>query len=168
VACKTIGMLNFRSQSQKLNTLRRSLITHLEGSTIAFFDRASIRGGTNCEVGGVIKILDLHVFKWHINCGVSTNTKTELMGGWVNLTLAKLWKITKIQLMGYSKVIIDWQNQKFNLHAIDIKGWNHIFNDYNKEADRLSKQGMLDQKGNLTYYIVDDGTSGPLFHLKLF
>jgi len=86
--------------------------------------------------------------------------------------------------MGDSKVIIDWLNKKSNLHAIDIEGWkrrtkvmttnfqeiifHHIFRDYNKEVDPLSKQGLLDQKGNLTYDTVDYGTSGPLFHLNLF
>jgi ribonuclease HI len=164
--------------------MRWSLITQFEGYTIAFFDGASIRGGMTCGVGGVIKKPDLHVYRWHINCGTGTNTKAELLGAWVTLILAKLWKISKIQLMGDSKVIIDWLNHKTNLHAIDIVGWrrrtkvlttyfqeisvHHIFRDFNKEADRLSKQGLLDQKVNLTYYTVDDGTTGPLFHLKLF
>jgi ribonuclease HI len=79
----------------------------LEGYTVAFFDGASIRGGTNCGYGGVIKLPDLNVFRWHINYGISTNTKVGLMGSWVTLTLAKLWNITKIQVMGDSKVIID-------------------------------------------------------------
>jgi ribonuclease HI len=136
------------------------------------------------EYGGVIKLLDLNVFRWHINCGIDTNTKDELLGAWVTLTLAKLWNITKIQVMGDSKVIIDWLNQKANLHAIDIEGWkrrtkalitnfqeisfHHIFWDFNKEVDRLSKQGLQDQKGILTYYTMDEGMIGPLAQLKLF
>jgi ribonuclease HI len=54
---------------------------------------------------------------------MGTNTKDELFGAWVTLTLAKLWDITRLQVMGDSKVIIDWLNQKANLHAIDIEGW---------------------------------------------
>jgi ribonuclease HI len=100
--------------------------------------------------------------------GVGTNTKAELLGAWVTLILVNQWKIPKIQLMGDSKVIIDWLNQKGNLNVIDIEGWKritkvlttifqeiifqHIFREYNKEADRLSKQALLGPKGRLTYY----------------
>jgi ribonuclease HI len=137
-----------------------------------------------CGDGGVIKQPDQEVIKWHINCGMDTNTKDELFGAWMTLTLAKLWDITRLQVMGDSKVIIDWLNQKANLHAIDIEGWKrrtktmiakfqeisflHIFRDYNKEVDLLSKQWLLEQKGILTYYSVDDGRTGPIAHLKLF
>jgi ribonuclease HI len=126
----------------------------------------------------------LHVYRWHINGGVGTNSKAELLGAWVTLILANQWKIPKIQLMGDSKVIIDWLNQKGNLNAIDIEGWkhrtkvlttifqeinfHHIFREYNKEADRLSKQALLGPKGRLTYYTWENGKAGPLFHLKLF
>jgi ribonuclease HI len=170
VAHKTIGALNIRSHTQELNTLNWSPITQLEGYTVAFFDEASIRGGMNYGDGGVIKLPYLNIFRWHINCGIGTNTKAELMGAWVTLTLSKLWNITKIQVMGDSKVIIDLMNQKDNLHAIDIEGWkrrtkvmitnfqeisfHHIFRDFNKEVDRISKQGLQDKKGILTYYTV--------------
>jgi hypothetical protein len=106
------------------------------------------------------------------------------MGAWVTLTLANLWKIPNLQLMGDSKVIIEWLNQKGNLHAIDIEGWkcrtkvlttnfqeisfHHIFRDFNKEADRLSKQSLLDPKGRLTYYTWENGMTGPLSHINLF
>jgi len=86
--------------------------------------------------------------------------------------------------MGDSKVIIDWLNQKSKLHAIDIEGWklrtktmitnfqeisfHHILWDLNKEADLLSKQGLLDQKGILTYCLVEEGRTGPLAQIKLF
>jgi ribonuclease HI len=122
--------------------------------------------------------------KWHINCGEGTNTKAELMGVWVTLTLANLWNIPKLQLMGDSKVIIDWLNDKGNLYAINIEGWkrktkvlttnfqeisfHHIFREFNKEAYRLSKQALLELKGRLTYFTWENGTTGPPSHLKLF
>jgi len=73
----------------------------------------------------------------------------------VTLTLAKLWDINRLNVLGDSKVIIDWLNQKTNLHATEIEGWlhrtksiisdfqenryTHILREYNKEADILSK-----------------------------
>jgi len=86
--------------------------------------------------------------------------------------------------MGDSKVIIEWLSHKGNLHAIDIKGWKHrtkllttnfqeisfrhIFRDFNKEGDQLSKQALLDLKRRLTYYTWENGMIGPPSHLKLF
>ena len=80
----------------------------------------------------------------------------------MTLTLAKLWDINRLVLLGDSKVIIDWLNQKTNLHATEIEGWmrrtrsittvfqdikvTHIFQEYNIEADSLSKQGLLEHK----------------------
>jgi ribonuclease HI len=50
--------------------------------------------------------------RWHINGGSGTNSKAELLGAWVTLTIAKLWNITKLKILGDSKVIIDWLNNK--------------------------------------------------------
>jgi ribonuclease HI len=91
-----------------------------------------------------------------MNCGAGTNTKAELMGLWASLTLASQWAIKKIQILGDSKVIIDWINQKGNLQAVNIEGWKlktkdlvskfedisfqHIFREHNKEADQLSNR----------------------------
>jgi hypothetical protein len=44
------------------------------------------------------------------------------MGLWATLTLALLWAIEKIQILGDSKVIIDWINQKGQLQAVNIEG----------------------------------------------
>jgi ribonuclease HI len=108
---------------------------------------------------GSHKFPDSTVYRWYINCGEGTNTKAELMGVWATLTLANHWNIQKLQLMGDSKVVIDWLNHKGNLHAIDIEGWkrrtkelttifqgicfHHIFREFNKEADRLIKTSPL-------------------------
>jgi hypothetical protein len=96
-------------------------ITHQDGYSIACFDGATFSNGKCCGAGGIIKILESTVFKWYINCGAGTNTKAELMGVWATLTLANLWSIQKIQILGDSKVIIDWINQKGNLQAWTLK-----------------------------------------------
>jgi hypothetical protein len=46
--------------------------------------------------------------------------------------------------------------------------YKHIYREYNKEADCLSKQALLGPIGRLTYYIWENGKAGPLFHLNLF
>jgi hypothetical protein len=52
--------------------------------------------GAKCGARGVIKQLDLTVYRWFINCGNGTNTKVELMGVWASLYLEKQWNIQKI------------------------------------------------------------------------
>ena len=76
-----------------------------------------------CATGGIFRTHDKRITKWYLNCGVGTNTKAELMGLWVTLTLAMLWVIDKILILGDSKVIIDWINKKSQLNAVNIEGW---------------------------------------------
>jgi len=106
------------------------------------------------------------------------------MGVWATLTLVNMWSIQKIQVLGDSKVIIDWLNQKSNLQTIDIEGWkhktkdlitffqgisfHHIYMDFNKEANLLSKQALLESEGILSFYQWVGGAGGPLTHLNLF
>ena len=87
-------------------------------------------------------------------------------------------------MLGDSKVIIDWLNQKTILHATEIEGWlrrsrsitttfqditfSHIFQEYNTEADLLSKRGLLEPKGVLTYFSMIDGRTGPMSQINLF
>ena len=137
-----------------------------------------------CGVGGVIKIPESIAYGWYINCWEGTNTKVELMGVWDTLTLANLCNIQNLQILGDSKVVIDWLNHKGELQAIDIEGWkhrtmelttlfqgicfHHIIRQFNKEVDRLSKQALLEPKGRLTYFTWEIGTTSPQNHVKSF
>jgi ribonuclease HI len=154
------------------------------GYTCAQFDGASSAGGLNCGVGGFIIDHDSSRYRWLINCGEGSNTKAELLGAWTTLTLANHLKIQNIQVMGDSKVVIDWLKQKGNLHSTAIEGWKqrinelinsfqgiyfqHIYRDFNVEADLLSKQALSEPRGRLSYYVWDGGTTGPTFHINLF
>jgi len=82
-------------------------LTLPEGVMMACFDGATLSNGSCCAVGGIFRTDDKRIIKWYLNCGVGTNTKAELMGLWVTLTLATLWAIDKILILGDSKVIID-------------------------------------------------------------
>jgi ribonuclease HI len=184
VVYKILGSHSWLPQSLKPASIRVCTITQQEGYSIACFDGAAISGGKCCGAGGIINLPGSTVYKWYINCGEGTNTKAELLGVWATLTLANMWSIQKIQILGDSKVIIDWLNQKSNLQAIDIEGWkqktrdlanlfqgisfHHIYRDFNKEADLLSKQALLEPEGRLSFYQWVDGAGGPLTHLNIF
>jgi ribonuclease HI len=151
---------------------------------LACFDGATLSNGECCGAGGIIKTHASKVIKWYINCGAGTNTKAELMGLWATLTLATLWSIEKIQVLGDSKVIIDWINQKGQLHAVNIEGWKlktkelaitfqdisfqHIYREHNKEADILSKRALKEPEGRLSFFHWDNGTESPHTYLNIF
>jgi ribonuclease HI len=96
------------------------------GHTLVCFDGASQMDGSVCGAGGTFKHHQARVTKWFLNCGGGTNTKAELLGLWVSLTLAARWSINHLLVLGDSRVIIDWITQKCNLHSIHIEGWLHL------------------------------------------
>jgi hypothetical protein len=83
--------------------------------------------------------------------------------------------IQKLQILGDSKVVIDFLNHRGRLQAISIKGWklrtmdlanlfqeisfHHIFREFNKETDQLSKQALLELEGRLSYYKWKNGVA---------
>jgi hypothetical protein len=88
------------------------------------------------------------------------------MGMWATLFIANYLSITKLQILGDSKVIINWINNKGNLCVSSLEGWKqrisllkekfmvtkfyHIFREYNKIEDEQSKKALLEPEG----YIV--------------
>jgi ribonuclease HI len=138
----------------------------------------------NCGIGGIIKCIESLAYRWYFNCGDGSNTKVELLGAWATLTIENLLDIQYIQILGDSKVTIDWLNHKGNLQAINIEGWKlkilelvasfqgicfqHIFKESNEEADQLSKQALSVKKGRSSYFTWDGETGGTSFHIDIF
>jgi ribonuclease HI len=151
---------------------------------MACFDGVTLSNGECCGAGGMIKTQTSKVIEWYINCGAGSNTKAELMGLWATLTLATQWSIEKLQVLGDSKVIIDWINQKGQLHVVNIEGWKlktkelatsfqdisfqHIYRDHNKEADFVSKRALKEPKGRLSLFLRENGTEIHHSNLNIF
>jgi ribonuclease HI len=134
---------------------RDILIPWLSNTTLAWFDGATQLDGNSCGAGGVIKTPDLTDIRWIYNCGRGTNTRTELMGAWATLMLAGHLLLHRLQVTGDSRDVIDWLSNKGRLKVCAVEGWKsritdliklfqsvnfeHIFKNYNKEVDHLSK-----------------------------
>jgi ribonuclease HI len=105
-----------------------------------------------------------------MNCGRGTNTRGELLALWCILFFASYKKVTRLQLVGDSKIIIDWFTNDNNLQVISLQPWmtkirmlsgsfqqlkaQHIYRVYNKEVDQLSKEALLlDEDG--IYFAMD-------------
>jgi ribonuclease HI len=81
------------------------------------------------------------------------------VGAWASLSIAKLLDIQHIQVLGDSKIVIEWLKQNGNLQAINIEGWKrrirdpvssfqginfqHIFRESNEEAIFFIKASTL-------------------------
>jgi ribonuclease HI len=97
--------------------VRSCLINQIFEYPVACFDGAAKANGLCCGAGGTIKLSASLVHKWYLNCGSGTNSKAELMGAWATLFLANLLSLPKIQILGDSKVIIEWLNDKSELRV---------------------------------------------------
>jgi hypothetical protein len=98
------------------------------------------------------------------------------MGVWATLFLANLLALPKIQIMGDSKVIIEWLNERSELRVSSLEGWKkriqivmntfesiqffHIYREFNKEADVLSKKALNEPKGYIMLHLWTEGVEG--------
>ena len=110
--------------------------------------------------------------------------KLELLGLWATLTLATYWSINQLQILGDSRVIIEWINHKCNLSTVNIEGWkqktlelaknfkdlsvHHIYRVHNKEVDALSKRALTEIEGRLTVYHSDNGRESQPSCINIF
>jgi hypothetical protein len=95
-----------------LSFTKQSILSWPAGHTVAFFDGAAKSSGLCCGAGGIFKMHQKRTTKWFLSCGRGSNTKAELLGLWATLLLASNWSLDHFQVIGDSKVIIDWINCK--------------------------------------------------------
>jgi hypothetical protein len=106
------------------------------------------------------------------------------MGIWATLTLANHLAIQRLQAVGDSRVIIDWLNDKAKLDVCYIESWkkrtldlckkfqrlsfHHIYREFNKEADKLSKEALRAPEGRITFYQWEPGGVQESKHLNIY
>jgi hypothetical protein len=93
---KVLGLYKKHSTSFPAAPLRDCNLLYLDGYSLAFFDASSQNNKAVCEAGGVIKTFNSRVLRWTLNGGEGTNTKVEMLGIWVTLTLASDLSLPKI------------------------------------------------------------------------
>jgi ribonuclease HI len=155
-----------------------------EGGTIRWFDGATSSIGLNNGAGVVIRINEQRSYKWLLNCGLGTNTRAELLGVWALLSLASRLSIQELQVMGDSKIIIDWLKGKGRLQVIPLHCWMekisvlikqfyklsfaHVYRNDNKVANSLSKKVVFREPEKLIYYQCTEEHEGPFQFLDLY
>ena len=99
--------------------------------------------------------------------------KVEILALWCILYFAHLKKVTRLQLVGDSKVIIDWFTNANNLQVVSLQPWmkkirdlsrnftqlkaQHFYREYNKEVDILSKVSLTLEEYGLYFAVVKEG-----------
>jgi ribonuclease HI len=156
---RIFSSFHWRPSSLKPSKIK-ACVQHLaEGYTLICFDGAAQQNGLCCGAGGTFKSSLHRTTNWHLNCGSGSNTKAELMGLWVSLSLATFWSLDHILVLGDSRIIIDWINLHSKLHSVQIEGWmertlklsrnftaiefRHIPRSQNNAADVLSKKALV-------------------------
>ena len=86
-----------------------------------FFDGATTnsKGGA----GVFIAINNSHVISFKLGCGLSTNTRAELLAFWTLLVVAKKMGLPLKKIHGDSPVILNWEIGKPVLSSIDLAHW---------------------------------------------
>jgi ribonuclease HI len=138
VIYKTLAHQNRVLAPLKDRPSRDILILQLSNTTLAWFDGATQLDGISCGAGGVIKTPDLTVIRWIYNCGRGTNTRAELMGAWATLMLADHLSLHRLQVMGDSRVVIDWLSNRGRLQVCAIEGWKSRIKDLIKLFQSVS------------------------------
>jgi ribonuclease HI len=95
----------------------------LDTTPTGWFDGASQQNNLQSGAGRLIHISHNTICRWTFNCGQGTNTRAELLGAWATLYLASRLHIDTLLLIGDSRIIIDWLNNKSTLQVADLLGW---------------------------------------------
>ena len=102
-----------------------------------------------------------------LGCECSTDTRAELLALWALLSIAKDIGLPYLHIFGDFSVIINWAKDESTLTIVNLEAWcnnikkliswftsvdfNHVYREYNRRADSLSKDGLLLAPGHLTY-----------------
>jgi hypothetical protein len=115
VVIRSLDALQIPVEKHVSSTLRLNRLNIPLEYPLASFDGATKSDGTCSGAGGIIRGSTMMVYKWYLNCGIGSNTKAELIGAWATLYIANLISLNNLQILGDSKVIIDWINYKGEL-----------------------------------------------------
>jgi ribonuclease HI len=186
VAYKTLGMYKNWKAIHPFKLVKQiKFRPHIsEDTPTGWFDGATQHSGTLSGAGGLIRITKDSIYRWTFCCGPGTNTRARTIGCLGTLHLASRLNIEVLQMLGDSRIIIEWLNNKGKLQAISLLAWKdrirllqhhfkklnftHIYREYNKEAYLLSKATLQKKAGMITYNHWLDGHEGPTHTIKIY
>jgi ribonuclease HI len=140
---------------------------------LGYFDGASQGHPPKCGVGVVLYFNNSHYLFIRYAPGHGSNKKFEFISLWTLLETKKSKDVRKLQVMGDSKLVIDWVRQKNEVQDLtlatlmrDIRldsyyfewlDFHHIPREINEKANALSKEALLLPSGAFGVYKYFDG-----------
>jgi hypothetical protein len=112
------------STCHKVCRVDRPPLLHLD-MEVGFFVDASQDMESKCGVRVVLKCPIEDTFRIKMNCGKGTNTTGQLLALWCILFFSFYKKITILQLVGDSKVTIDWFKNANTLQVASLQRWTY-------------------------------------------
>lgn len=114
--------------------------------------------------------------------GQASNSRAELSALWAVLRVAIHKQVTRLQLLGDSKMVVDWAKGRIQISAphlqyvmaiirdfitsFEFVSFEHIYRELNMEADLLSKMALALQPGIIE---VEEMISGQILeHYMMF
>jgi ribonuclease HI len=108
-----------------------------------------------------------------LGVGAGSNTRAKLLALWGLLNFAKSIHVEHLQVVGDSKLIVDWINHICNLQVLNLESWQkrirqlqeafqeltitQVYREFNTRADLLSKEAVtLDPGTFIVKYFEDD------------
>jgi ribonuclease HI len=126
-----------------------------------------------CGVCVILFLDQFHHCFLKFAAGPGTN-KTELCALWLRLKSAVDKGLTKLQVLGDSKVMVDRANNQCRIANLVLQPltiqfqeekkkfediyFSHIYEEFNSLADQLSKEALLMQEGLLTEHEFMEGS----------
>ena len=108
-----------------------------------------------------------------MGCGHSTNTISKLLARWALLYFTRALGLPTLNVFEDCSSIINWAMKKATLTMLNLEGWCHnicelrnyflslhflhVYREYNKRADKLSKEALTFPAGFLTFTKFFDG-----------
>ena len=121
----------------------------------------------------MIYLSETHYYIFSVGCGLSSNTRAELLDFWSILRVSLLMGIPIQRIFGDSMVIISWVNGLSTLEIASLKHWcddifllrqlipsvsfNHVYREHNMLADDLTKMALNLEVGSGHFYEILDG-----------
>jgi ribonuclease HI len=138
-----------------------------------YFDGASQGHPPSCRVGVVMFINQNHYIYIRYAPGQGSNNRAELIAMWTLLEMTKQKDIKKLQVMGDSKLAIEWAQGKLEIQNVNLENilrdiklafpsfewisFHHVLRELNVKADELSKEVLQLQRGAFGYYEYFEG-----------
>jgi ribonuclease HI len=127
VFIKTFGALQIPLEKQVTLSTRKNKLLPTLVYPLASFDGTTKDDGMCSGAGRILRVSARRLYKLFFNCGIVSNTKEEFLGAWATLYIENCLTLKKLQILGDSKVIIDWINFKGELYVFTLEGWKHSF-----------------------------------------